>query len=60
MRVGRYVEGLTEDLTGLQVVHHFAHLVSVDRCHSGSVGCIGVIEEDLHWDHYLVVVSSNH
>lgn len=60
MKVVRYVEGLTEDLTGLQMVHRFAHLVSADQCHSPSVGCIGVIEEDLHWDHCFGAVSSNY
>ena len=38
VEVVHYVEGLTEDLTGLQMVHHFAHLVSADQCHSPSVG----------------------
>lgn len=59
VKVVRCVEGLIEDLTGLQAVRHFAHLVSVDRCHLASVGCIGEIEEDPRWDHCLVVVSSN-
>lgn len=60
MKVVRYVEALTEDLTGLQMVHRFAHLVSADQRRSPSVGCIGVIEEDLRWDRCLVVVASNH
>jgi len=30
VEVVRYVEGLTEDWTGPQVIHHSAHLVSVD------------------------------
>jgi len=57
-----YVEGLSEDWTSLQMVHRSAHLVNVDQCRSSSVGNIGVIEEDLRWDHcsVFVVVSSNH